>query len=307
MTQDKLENNGSPPADGPKHLLSFDVEEYFQVEAASSSGINKDMWGQFRHRLGAAVDKVLWLLDEHNVKATFFVLGWVAQHQKDLIKAIAGQGHELASHGMSHDMLNRLTPEQFASELSDSKAILEDIAGKPVLGYRAPTFSITHQTAWAIDILAAKGYRYDSSIFPVRHDRYGVPEAPVGLHKAQGPCGSEILEIPPLTCSIFGQNIPAAGGGYLRLFPVRFIGHALKRAQREGRPGMIYLHPWEFDPGQPVMREMGKVTRWRHRVNLHRTADKLSWLMKRFEFTPVETQLDSFDSLSLPTFKYSNY
>jgi polysaccharide deacetylase family protein (PEP-CTERM system associated) len=252
------------------HLLSFDVEEYFHAEAAQLAGVDRESWPQMPRRLAPAVGRILDLLDRAGVRATFFILGWVARHEADVVRRIAQAGHEIASHGMSHHMLGRLSLAELARELNDSRAILEDLSGREVLGYRAPTFSITRQTGWALDVLAECGYRYDSSIFPIRHDRYGVPGAPVGPHWARGPGGARILEIPPLTRRMLGMTFPAAGGGYLRLFPVRLIGSALKRAARRSRPGMVYLHPWELDPDHPDMGMRG-LGRFRHRVNLSRT------------------------------------
>lgn len=274
------------------HLLSFDVEEYFQVEAAARSGVRREDWQGFATRLGPSVDRVLQALADHQASATFFVLGWVAQHEADVVRRIAAAGHEIASHGMEHRMLQRLTPDQFRRELLDSRRMLEDLSGQPVIGYRAPTFSITHETAWALDVLAETGYRYDSSVFPIHHDRYGVPDAPRGIHRAVGPAGGSLLEIPPLTLRFAGTNWPVGGGGYLRLLPVRVLGRALKKAARQGRPGMIYLHPWELDPGQPVL-PMPRLTRFRHRAGLRRTEAKLRWLLRRFQFTGIGRRLDS--------------
>ena len=274
------------------HLLSFDVEEYFQVEAAARSGVRREDWQGFATRLGPSVDRVLQALAEHQASATFFVLGWVAQHEPDVVRRIAAAGHEIASHGMEHRMLQRLAPDEFRQDLLDSRSMLEDLSGQPVIGYRAPTFSVTHETAWALDVLAETGFRYDSSVFPIHHDRYGVPDAPRGIHRAIGPAGGGLLEIPPLTLRFAGANWPVGGGGYLRLLPVRVLGRALKKAARQGRPGMIYLHPWELDPGQPVL-PMPRLTRFRHRVGLRRTESKLRWLLRRFRFTSIGQRLDS--------------
>ena len=270
------------PGGGPSHVLSFDVEEYFHVEAAAAR-VRPEDWPGFPSRLEPAVDAILQMLADHNASATFFVLGWVARRQGHLVARIAGAGHEIASHGMSHQMLHRLTPEKLQAELADSKKLLEDLSSCPVSGYRAPTFSITHQTAWAIDSLVAAGYTYDSSVFPIRHDRYGVPDAPRWAHWAIGPAGGRILEIPPLTLRLLGMNLPIGGGGYLRLLPIGLVHRGLRAAANAGRAGVIYLHPWELDPDQPPL-PMGRLSRWRHRVNLRRTADKLRWLLSRHAF-----------------------
>jgi polysaccharide deacetylase family protein (PEP-CTERM system associated) len=289
---------------GPNHLLSFDVEEYFHAEAAQRCGIAAADWPTIPRRLAPAVEKILELLSGRGLAATFFILGWVARNDAALVRRIADQGHEIASHGMSHQMLHRLDAAALAGELRDSRALLEDISSSPVTGFRAPTFSITRRTAWALDVLAECGYRYDSSIFPVRHDRYGVPDAPPGPHLARGPGGGTILELPPLTRRLAGMNLPLAGGGYLRLLPVRWVASALRAAQRHRRPGAIYLHPWELDPEHPVL-PMKRFQRWRHRVNLHRTADKLCWLLDRFDFGPMDRCAAEMDRDSLATFDYA--
>ncbi len=280
------------------------MEEYFQVESAS--GIyDSSQWDTLQKRLAPAVETILQLLSDHQTSATFFILGWVAQHEGQLVRQIAEQGHEIASHGMSHQMLSRLEPETFRCELLDSRRLLEDLTGSPVQGYRAPTFSITRKTAWALDVLAETGYVYDSSIFPVRHDRYGVPDAPVVPHIAIGPGTGRILEIPPLTLPLNRINIPIGGGGYLRLLPVRLMGLALQKAQRRNQIGMIYLHPWELDPGQPVL-PMGRLSRWRHRIGLRRTEVKLSWLLQQYQFGSVTQGLEDLKAAVATTYTYTH-
>jgi len=266
-------------------MLSFDVEEFFQVEAAAHV-IDPQSWDSMPKRLEPVVSRILQLLDEYQSSATFFILGWVARYERRLVRRIADMGHEIASHGMSHRMLNRLNPAEFRQELHDSRRLLEDISGQVVSGFRAPTFSINHTTAWALDVLAETGFRYDSSVFPIRHDRYGVPDAPVGPHYAVGPGGGKILEIPPLTVRVFGKNLPLGGGGYLRLFPVRAIDFALKKALSRAQRPMLYLHPWELDADQPVL-PIRLWARWRHGVGLGRTEKKLAWLLKRYKMVSV--------------------
>jgi polysaccharide deacetylase family protein (PEP-CTERM system associated) len=283
-------------------MLSFDVEEYFQVEAAASA-VSRDEWETLPRRLPASVDFILEMLAARRTTATFFILAWVAERDRQLVRRIAEAGHEIASHGTDHRMIGRLSRAEFSRGLADSRRILEDIAGRPVLGYRAPTFSVTHDTAWAIDVLAEAGYAYDSSVFPVRHDRYGVPDAPRFAHRAVGPGGRGVLEIPPATLRLAGRNWPAGGGGYLRLLPVRIVAAALRSAARRGHQGMIYLHPWEFDPGQPVL-PMGRVGTWRHRVNLAKTAGKLAWLLDGFSFTSVRDSGLLAAPASLESFAY---
>jgi polysaccharide deacetylase family protein (PEP-CTERM system associated) len=284
------------------HVLSFDVEEYFHVEAAAAS-VRPEDWPGMESRLAPAVDRVLELLAEHDASATFFILGWLARRQGGLVARIAKAGHEIASHGMSHRMVQCLQPEEFRSELSDSRKLLEDLCSSPVVGYRAPTFSLTHETAWAIDALAEAGYEYDSSVFPVRHDRYGVPNAPRWAHWAVGPAGGKVLEIPPLTLRVLGMNLPVGGGGYLRFFPIRLLGRGLSVARRAGKVAVVYLHPWELDPHQPIL-PMGRFARWRHRVGLGRTESKLRWLLKRHPFTDFRRCMHTLRSSADEHFTY---
>lgn len=303
-------DSAAAEATRPVHMLSFDVEEYFQVEAAARGGMKPEHWDSCPRRAGPCVDLILQLLADHNASATFFILGWMARNEPEVVRAIADAGHEIASHGMSHAMLHHLTPEAFGAELRDSRKLLEDLVAGPVGGYRAPTFSITRRpngkagnTAWAIDVLAEAGYQYDSSVFPVRHDRYGWLGAPRHVHHAVGPGGGRIVEIPPTTLRTLGMTLPVGGGGYLRLLPVAVVRLALNRAARDGSAGMIYLHPWEFDPDQPVT-PMGRLTRWRHRVNLHKTQAKLASLMRRYSFCSASQYLASHDTSALDEFLY---
>jgi len=297
----KPKARGTAPTEAV-HLLSFDVEEYFQVQAAAGR-LPPERWGDWPMRLAAPVDRILDLLADRSVTATFFVLGWVARHERPVVRRIADAGHEIACHGMTHRMIGRLSRDEFAAEVSEARRILEDIAGRAVIGFRAPTFSITRETAWALDALAEAGFAYDASVFPIRHDRYGVPGAPAGPHRAVGPGGGEILEIPPLTVRLLGANRPAGGGGYLRLLPVGLIARALRSAERHGRPGMIYLHPWELDPDQPVL-PMSPPARWRHRVGLKTTEAKLRFLLDRFRFADVAGRLDELRAMAKQTYAY---
>ena len=205
--------------------FSVDVEDYYQVEVLREF-CPRDQWTSFDDRIVSNTSRLLDLATRFSVRGTFFILGWNAQRHPDLVRRIASEEHEIASHGMGHRMLRHLTPDEFHKDLLDSRSLLEDTTGQRVVGYRAPTFSVTRETAWALDVLADAGYQYDSSVFPIRHDRYGVPEAPTGIHRATGPGGGTVLEIPPLTLRLLGTNIPAGGGGYLRLLPVRTVGWA---------------------------------------------------------------------------------
>jgi polysaccharide deacetylase family protein (PEP-CTERM system associated) len=272
------------------HMLSFDVEEYFQVEAAAAKIDFRD-WASFEKRLAPSVDRILDLLARTGTYATFFVLGWVAQNEPDVVRRIAAGGHEIASHGMNHRMIGTLTPEEFRRDILESKNVLEDISGKPILGYRAPTFSITRQTFWALDVVVQAGFKYDSSIYPIRHDRYGIPDSPRFVHRAKGPGGGELFEIPPLTLRLGKMNWPVGGGGYLRLFPAICVTAGLKQAVKNRQPGMLYLHPWEFDPEQPLL-SMSRLSRFRHRVGLRRTEPKLKSLLQQFPFSSVQKILN---------------
>jgi polysaccharide deacetylase family protein (PEP-CTERM system associated) len=292
------------PAARP-HLLSVDVEEYFQVEAAARGGVTPAQWDAYPRRLVPAVDQVLQALADHGASATFFILGWVARHEPEIVRRIAKAGHEVASHGTGHRMLQHLDAAAFREDLDEARRRLEDLAGRAVRGYRAPTFSVTHRTAWAFDVLADAGYAYDSSVFPIAHDRYGVPGAPTAPHRARGPGGGTVLEIPPLTLRFAGANWPVGGGGYLRLLPRRLPARALRRAERRGAPGMLYLHPWELDPDQPVL-PMSRLSRFRHRVGLRKAEAKLRWLLERFRFTGVAAQLDDLQARPLDTYAYGD-
>ncbi|MCD4699085.1 MAG: polysaccharide deacetylase family protein [Phycisphaerae bacterium] len=305
MTCQSKERGTPTAAAGMSHILTFDVEEYFQVQAAADGGTRREQWGSFERRLAPCVERILRLLSDHGASATFFVLGWVARHERDVVRTIAEAGQEIASHGMTHAMLGRLTPEQFRRELLDSRHLLEDISGRSVVGFRAPTFSVTHKTAWAIDVLAEAGYKYDSSVFPIRHDRYGAPDAPRFVHRAVGPGGGEILEIPPLTLRIMGTNWPVGGGGYLRLLPVRLVAAVLEAAQKLGQSGMIYLHPWELDPHQPIL-PMSRFARRRHRVNLKRTEQKLRRLLRDFRFLGVSQSMRTLAANAIQTHSYGS-
>lgn len=286
------------PAPGPiamnepqviRHMLSFDVEEYFQCEVFRDV-IGPDRWSHWPSRIDGQMDRLLAQLGRSEVRATFFVLGSLARSHPRIVRNIAAAGHEIACHGDSHEMLGRLGPTQFAAETADAKALLEDIAGQAVIGYRAATFSVNHATAWAIDALAEMGFAYDSSVQPVRHDRYGVPDAPARPHWAIGPRGSRVLEIPPMTMSLAGRELPLGGGGFFRLLPRVLFDRELRRRGRQQHPAMLYLHPWEFDPAQPKV-PVGRASNFRHRVNLARTAGKLNTLLARHDFAPVRELL----------------
>jgi polysaccharide deacetylase family protein (PEP-CTERM system associated) len=278
-----------------RHGLSFDVEEHFQVSAFDSP-MRRRHWEAFESRVERNVERILCLLDKRNVKATFFVLGWVAERQPNLVKRIGHEGHEIGSHGYAHELITAQTPDLFREDVRRAKAVLEDIIGAPVLGYRAPTFTITAETRWALPILVEEGYRYDSSIFPIVHDRYGMPGAIATCHQIATSAGP-LWEIPLSTAKIAGCRIPIAGGGYFRLFPYRMLRCLLRRVERTGQPLVIYLHPWELDPAQPRMN--GPLfSRFRHYLNLGKTERRLSSMLEDFSFGPLCDLLGDIQSAS---------
>jgi polysaccharide deacetylase family protein (PEP-CTERM system associated) len=268
------------------NALSIDVEDYFQVTAFERS-IPRAQWDEMPRRVGANTRRLLDIFDEFDLKATFFVLGWVAKREPDLVRAIQSRGHEVACHGYGHELIYRIGPERFRQDVRRSKAILEEITGEAVVGYRAPSYSITPKSEWAIDILLEEGYRYDSSIFPVYHDTYGMPDAPRFPYLHKRPSGS-LREFPLTTLPIrmAGRqfNLPIAGGGYLRLLPAALIRHGIEKINgNEKKPAVLYLHPWEIDPAQPRIKAGWKST-FRHYNNLDRTEAKLRYLLAGLRF-----------------------
>jgi len=274
------------------NAMSCDLEDYFQVQNAEGV-VAREAWPTMPSRLAAATDRVLALFAETGVQATFFVLGWNAERQPEVVRRVAAAGHEIASHGYAHRMIFEQSPEEFRRDVRRAKALLEDLVGAAVWGYRAPTFSVTERSRWAIDVLLDEGYRYDSSIFPIRHDRYGIPSAPRFLHRASGSNGRGLVEFPPTTARLLGCNLPVAGGGYLRLLPAWLVAAALRRVNREGHPAIVYFHPWELDPEQPRLPLRG-VSRFRHYVNLSRTAGKLRVLLRALSFTTARAVVEAW-------------
>jgi polysaccharide deacetylase family protein (PEP-CTERM system associated) len=269
-----------------KNALTFDVEEYFHAEAFARV-LRPEEWPTLESRVTRATERLLDILDRDRVRATFFVLGWVAERHPSLVREIASLGHEIACHGYGHRMIQHLTRQEFELDVTRAKRALEDATGRAVLGYRAPTFSIMRETLWSLDVLSEAGFRYDSSIFPVVHDRYGIPDAPRFPHRLRAPNGCEITEFPMSTVEILGRRLPVAGGGYFRLFPYGLTRRAITRINaREGRPAMVYLHPWEIDPDQPRL-PVGPLTRFRHLVNVGRTEARLTRLLSDFSFAPA--------------------
>jgi len=276
------------------NVLTFDVEEYFHAEAFAGV-VRPEDWPTFGSRVVDATERVLDILDYADVRATFFVLGWVAERQPGLVQEIHARGHELACHGYSHQMISRLTPQEFADDVKRAKKVIEDISGTRVIGYRAPTFSVTSQTLWSLEVLMEAGFRYDSSIFPIVHDRYGIPDAPRFAHRIplfvkRIPIvgnGCAMAELPLSTLSVFGQRLPVAGGGYFRLLPYGLTRLAIRHLNKvERQPAVVYLHPWEFDRQQPRL-SVGRLTRLRHSINIDKTEGKLCRLLADFRFAPA--------------------
>ncbi len=266
-----------------ENVFTVDVEDYYQVEAFSNI-VAQESWGTYECRVERNTDKVLKLLDESKVKSTFFVLGYVAKKYPNLVERIHKEGHEIASHGMTHRLVYNQQPEVFKKETIDSKKLLEDIIQSPIYGYRAATYSITNKSLWALDILCDAGYIYDSSIFPLQHDRYGIPGSPIDPYLIKSPQEQEIIEFPISILEKFSTRLPFSGGGYFRLFPYWLSKWGLKSINKVNRNFVFYIHPWEVDPEQPKMKNISKTTKFRHYVNLDKTENKLTKLLNDFEF-----------------------
>src|SRR5690606_29200109 len=269
------------------NAMTIDVEEYFHVSALAEVISRKDR-DKLEYRCGRNTERLPERFSRTGVRATFCVLGWVAERSPSLVRAIAAAGHEVACHGLSHELVYRQTPQVFRGETARSKHVLEDIIGAPVLGYRAASYSITKASLWAIDILCELGFRYDSSIFPIAHDRYGIPGASRHPGLLRAPSGGTIIEFPLSTAKVLGRVVPVAGGGYFRLSPYWFTKWALGSINRtEKVPFIFYLHPWEIDPEQPRFREASWLSRFRHYTNLDVCEERLRQLLKDFQFTTV--------------------
>ncbi len=273
------------------NALTVDVEDYFHV-AALAEVIKPEDWSNHDLRVEQNTHKLLDLFDVYGVQATFFVLGWVAERCPELVREIARRGHEVASHGYSHQLVYSQTPEVFREETSHSKALLEDIVQQPIRGYRAASYSITNESKWALDTLIELGFEYDSSIFPIRHDRYGIPDAPDYPHVLTRDSGS-IVEFPLSALNVLGYRVPVAGGGYFRLYPYKLTRLLLKQLIRQtSRPFIFYLHPWEIDPDQPRVNA-SRLSRFRHYNNLHVCEQRLERLLQDFSFTSVAEVLSA--------------
>ena len=265
---------------GLTNALTIDVEDYFQVSAFAPY-IRRDEWDSRECRIERNVNRILDMLAGRSVKATFFTLGWVADRYPQVVRRIVAEGHELASHGYGHERASDLTEAAFTADVTRAKKLLEDIAGAPVLGYRAPSFSIGTGNLWAFDVLARTGHRYSSSIYPIQHDHYGMPDSPRFAYKL----GSGLLEIPVTTLRLGKRNLPSSGGGYFRLLPYAVSRWMIKRVNREDRESAVfYFHPWEIDPGQPRVAGINAKTRFRHYVNIARTEPRLHSLLADFRW-----------------------
>lgn len=271
------------------NAISVDVEDYYQVEAFSNV-IRRDEWDAYPSRVASNNEKILRLFDDHGVKATFFVLGCVAEKDPSIVSEIHAQGHEVACHGFSHKMILKQSQSTFRQETMKAKNLLEDIIGEKVKGYRAATYSITKKNLWALEILMESGFEYDSSIFPIRHDRYGISDF------KREPClirnvDQSIKEFPISTSRILGGNLPVAGGGYFRLYPYMLTRWGLSSVNADGLPFVFYLHPWEVDPDQPKIKGLSAATRFRHYVNLDKTETKLKKLLDDFNLDRIDKVL----------------
>lgn len=271
----------------PRHALTVDVEDWYQVSAFEGV-VDRGRWEEYEDRVVANTTRMLDQFARHGVRATFFTLGWVAEKHPALIARIVNAGHEVASHGSVHRLVHSLDEASFREDLARARRALE-AAGLPTIrGFRAPSFSITNDTPWAYDVLREEGYAYSSSVFPVKHDRYGIPDFPRGPVRVDDGDGRWIWELPMTTWRVAGRNVPASGGGWLRLLPLGVMRAGLRQAEAQGRPGMLYLHPWEVDPDQPRLAEASRMARFRHTVNLKHTAGRLDKLLSSFAFGAVE-------------------
>lgn len=269
--------SASPPI---TNALTIDVEDYFQVSAMAPY-IRRDEWDGRECRVERNVDRILGLLARHQAQATFFTLGWVAERYPSMVRRIVEQGHELASHGYGHQRASDLNEAQLYDDVHRAKAILEDIGGQPVLGYRAPSFSIGTGNLWALDTLLKAGYRYSSSIYPVKHDHYGMPDAPRFAHEVR----PGLIEVPPTTLRLFERNLPSSGGGFFRLLPYSVSRWMLQQVNaRDAQSAIFYFHPWEIDSEQPRVAGIDAKTRFRHYVNIDRNERKLDRLLRDFRW-----------------------
>ena len=289
------------------NAMSVDVEDYFHVSVFDGI-VPRTEWDAMESRVCANTERLLDIFDEYSVRSTFFVLGWVGEKYPALVTKIAARGHEVASHGYAHRLVYDQTPAAFREDVRRAKALLEEASGRPVVGYRAPSYSITPRSLWALDVLIEEGYQYDSSIFPIRHDRYGIPVSDRQPYRIDRNGGS-LIEVPGSTTRLGPMNLPVAGGGYFRILPYRWTQWGIRRVnEQERRPAVFYLHPWEIDPDQPRLHA-GRLGRFRHYRNLDSTEQRLRQLLSDFRFQPMQALVndarlafaqDSRFALSLP-------
>ncbi len=282
------------------NVLSVDVEDYFQVSAFEDY-FPRERWDGVASRIDIGVRRILELTAEANVRGTFFVLGWLARRRPDLVREIASQGHEIGCHGYEHRLIYSMTPESFRADLRMALDVIAHVVGSACAAFRAPSFSITRESLWALPILAEEGVRVDSSIYPIRHDRYGLAGAPRGpfrpLRRVPG-----FVEFPPATVRLFGATLPCAGGGYLRLLPLAVTRAAIRRIHSaDRRPVLVYVHPWELDPEQPVV-PVGFARRFRHRIAIRRMAGRLRKLLSEFRFAPITHVVEAVGGASMIPF-----
>jgi polysaccharide deacetylase family protein (PEP-CTERM system associated) len=272
----------------PLNAFSVDVEDWYQV-ADFFAVLPFADWDRCESRVLRNTERVLELLEEAGgIKATFFVLTWNAERHPEVVRRIVAAGHEVASHGYAHRLIYEQSRVEFRDDVTRAKRVLEDLTGTPVLGYRAPSFSITARSLWALDVLLDAGYRYDSSVFPVKDALYGLPDAQRFPWVVRERDGRQLLEVPLTTTRLLGRNLPLGGGGYLRVFPYGYMRWGMQRVnQRDGQPAIVYLHPWELDPEQPRIATAGKRGFSTHYVNLHRTAERVRRLLRDFRFAPI--------------------
>jgi polysaccharide deacetylase family protein (PEP-CTERM system associated) len=276
------------PAPGEKirNAMTCDVEDYFQVSAFAPY-IDRASWPIRECRVEANMERILALYERHGVRATFFTLGWIAERYPAMVRRIVAAGHELASHGYGHLRASDQSRAEFDNDIRSSKALLEDIGGQAVVGYRAPSFSIGHANLWALDALHEAGYKYSSSIYPIAHDHYGMPDAPRFAFYPNGPDG--LLEVPITTVKMAGRNLPAGGGGYFRLLPYALSRWMMEKVNREdGEPALFYFHPWEVDPGQPRPEGLGAKARFRHYINIERMERRIAALAQDFAWDRMD-------------------
>ncbi len=275
---------------GVLNAMTIDVEDYFHVSAFMDA-VSPDTWSTRESRVSGNTERLLDLFAESDVKATFFVLGWVAERFPGLVRRIHDDGHELASHSYDHGLVYAKTPETFREDLRRAKAVIEDASGVAVTGYRAPSYSVVERSLWALDVLVDEGYTFDSSIYPIRHDRYGIPSWPRHIHRVER-SGGGLWELPGSTVRHLGANMPMGGGGYFRLLPYRWTSMGIRRVnEHEGRPAIFYLHPWEIDPEQPRLPGSA-LSRFRHYRNLDQTEARLRRLLRDFRFGTISQVLE---------------